>query len=99
MSKDNWYGRAAEKPFHYTTHDNNVTFDCPRQDLDGKVTVTLPAELEKYSPATKFAAIAQAAAEMGAFHASEIRPHLNGFRGYDCVEYEVLFRLGEGPLY
>jgi len=61
-----------------------VVFRCSRADLGAPVVVTsaegpLPREV-----------LAEAITGFVAWHALNIFPHLNGFQGYDCVQYEFV---------
>lgn len=71
-----------DKPFDHTTR-RGVTFTCDRSDLSTPIYITglhrSPLVME----------VAQATAEFAAWHALHIHPHLNGFRGYDSLEFEV----------
>jgi hypothetical protein len=71
-----------DKPLEHTSH-HGTTFKAQRSDLYGGVTVTKPAW-----PIAE----AQFAADFGEFtawHALCIFKQLNGFAGYDCIQYTI----------
>lgn len=55
-------------------------FICDRCDLDAPIRV--------YERPEGDAPFATDVAEFAAFHRGSIHPHLNGFRGYDCLRFE-----------
>lgn len=71
-----------DKPLEHTSH-NGTTFKASRCDLQGGVTVTKPAWL---------ISDLQLAADFGEFtawHALCIFKQLNGFAGYNCIQYNL----------
>ena len=67
-----------EKPFSYICRFG-TQFTCPRCDFDAPVKVITPPKNIKQRMSD--------VAEMIGYHAVNIRPELNGFRGYDCIEF------------
>ncbi len=67
-----------EKSFEYTSHYGTV-FKSDRCDFKGGVWVT-------HQPAEKFFSWSDVT-EMIGYHATNIHPQLNGFQGYDCVQW------------
>lgn len=67
-----------EKPFEHTGH-YGTTLTANRCDFVGGAKITTPAS-------TTEAQFASDMMEIGAWHAIHIHPHLNGFRGYDCLD-------------
>lgn len=70
-----------EKPFTHTSK-NGTVFKAARCDLRGGVKVYAPAHLDHEDMMAD-------AAQVAAFHAVNIHPHLNGFAGYDCIEWRL----------
>lgn len=71
-----------DKPLEHTSH-NGTSFKAERCDLYGGVKVTKPTW-----PITEV----QLAADFGEFtawHVLCIFKQLNGFAGYDCIQYNV----------
>jgi len=70
-----------DKPFEYHCNLGTI-FRCSRCDFRGKVYVATP-------PGMNHAELASDTAEMIGYHATNIWNRLNGFRGYDCIEFVV----------
>lgn len=71
-----------DKPYSHNGR-HGTEFKSDRCDLASGVEVTKPEGITD-------AQFAADLAEFGAFHALNIREDLNGFSGYDCVDYTVI---------
>lgn len=70
------------KPFKYFAHCGTF-FECEKRDLSA------PIYYEQYSSSPDaISFLMRDAAEMSGYHAVNIRPELNGFQGYDCLEFK-----------
>ena len=74
-----------EKPFEYHTNDG-VVFKCDRSDFRSVIEVNGFAC--NISQPRNLNAAMRAVSEMIAYHRSEVWPTLNGFSGYDCINFE-----------
>lgn len=72
-----------EEKLVYTSYDNAVKFSCNRSDLRETVNVSVACYLHESHLRKYFL-------EFGAWHAMEVHPKLNGFPGYDCVNFKVI---------
>ncbi len=72
-----------DKPFEHNTN-NGLTFTGSRCDFKDGVTVQMP--MWKVSVEKMCADFA----EFAAWHRSCIWEQLNGFQGYDCVNYTII---------
>lgn len=68
------------KSFEYISHHGS-TFNCETCDFSDPIIV----DAEHVHTIEDLMADV---AEMIGWHAINIRPHLNGFAGYDCIEFE-----------
>jgi hypothetical protein len=68
-----------DKPFQHICQ-NGTEFRCTRCDFKTPIQI-----IGRPSSDTKFASDV---AEMIGFHAVTIRPELNGFQGYDCLQFD-----------
>lgn len=68
--------------FEYTSHWGS-RFISETADLSKGVTIEKPANL----PPRYFAADI---AEMTGFHATNVHPTLNGFQGYDTIDFTII---------
>ncbi len=72
------------EPFEHTCHWL-TRFTAKRCDFVGGVTAhVIPGRTREQVMAD--------VAEMIGFHAVNIRPQLNGFAGYDCIDFKVVER-------
>lgn len=78
-----------EKPFSHFCR-NGVEFEADRCDFKNGVIVSLYEDETNLDDYTK--KLISATAEMTAWHAMFIHPHLNGFQGYDCVNYIIKYK-------
>lgn len=79
----NFYDKkwVNEEPFSHTS-SNGTTFTADRCDFQGGVRITKgKISIEKYTVDV---------AEMIAYHVTWIRPKLNGFQGYDAIQYVII---------
>lgn len=86
---------ANEKPFEYHTN-NGFVFKCERSDFSRPITVHgIPVNLE-HGPTGEMnlRAVMSAVAEMISYHRGEVHPNLNGFAGYDCLNWNDSGELG-----
>lgn len=67
-----------EKPFEYTVL--GTTFKADRCDFKGGIKVNHKIPQHTFP-------FANAVAEMVGYHATNIHPNLNGFQGYDCINW------------
>ena len=71
-----------EKPFEYRARHGTV-FTCERCDFDAPLYIQsmpqYPHTLDAFDDV----------AEMIGFHATNIQPKLDSFRGYDAIEWDV----------
>jgi len=67
------------QPFSWSSR-NGSQFYCDRKDFGSKIFVSCSPEKKER--------LSQDIAEMIAMHALEIWPTLNGFSGYDCLNFE-----------
>lgn len=69
-----------EKPFSHRGH-HGTYLTANRCDFRGGVTITdKPKDI---------AAFASDIAEIISYHAMHIWPELNGFQGYDCIQWDI----------
>jgi hypothetical protein len=76
-----------EKPFKYISR-NGTSFSARRCDFVGGVSVTAKQFSGDVFPEKR---MVQDVAEMIGYHAANIRPELNGFAGYDCIDFTLTF--------
>lgn len=74
--------KPSERPIEY--HCRYGTVFRGRADLRGGVSVTARKDIDTALLAADFA-------QFGAWHAYDIHPTLNGFAGYDAVQYSIEF--------
>lgn len=67
-----------EKSFSHISH-YGTAFDCDRCDFRTPIVVSTPPEDPRL--------YVKDVAEMIGFHTTNIHPELNGFQGYDCIEF------------
>jgi len=74
-----------EKPMEYTSH-HGTRFTCARCDFAAPVYVRNDTASDEAhtQPSTKWFSDV---AEFIGYHATNIHPKLNGFRGYDCIDW------------
>ena len=70
------------KPWNFKSEHGTI-FSAQRSDLEGGVDVLVPSGLSRECYTADVA-------EAMMHHRTMIHPHLNGFRGYDTVEYRVV---------
>ncbi len=70
-----------EQRLEHTSH-NFTRFTANRSDLDNGVKVEKPAGISEIQ-------FAQDIAEFAAWHRSCIYEQLNGFRGYNCIQFVI----------
>ena len=80
-----------EKPFEHTSK-NGTRFTCPRCDFRETIKVEIPIEIWP-----NFRKIGVDIAEMIGYHCGNVWKQLNGFQGYDCIDFqfEALFEDNE----
>jgi hypothetical protein len=78
-------GFLNEKPFEYD--GRVVSFKAARCDFEGGVDVTYAVGALQGPVKKTVALIMGDVAAMIGYHATNIHPHLNGFRGYDGFEF------------
>lgn len=71
--------KLNEKPFHHIAR-NGIEFTADRCDFRTGVTVKIPDGTSKLD-------LVAGVAEIIAFHALNIQEHLDGFTGYDAIEF------------
>jgi len=69
-----------DKPFSYTSH-YGTEFVCDRCDFKTPLIV-------KNQPSGGKQRMSDVA-EMIGYHATNIYPELNGFQGYDCIQFSI----------
>ena len=70
-----------EKPWDHVCH-NGTEFSSSRCDFEAELIARVPARVTEEE-------LMQDVSEMIGYHAMNIHPHLNGFRGYDCIRYVI----------
>lgn len=79
----NKLGQDTDSPYVHIS-SNGSTISAATLDLRGHVLVEYPRYLRGNIPK-----IAADVAEAMAYHAIHVRPKLNGFSGYDCINYII----------
>ena len=70
-----------EKPFSHSCR-HGTAFESERCDFKTGVKVVKPENITEVNLGADFA-------EFGSFHAMHILERLNGFQGYDCIEFAI----------
>lgn len=78
-----------DMPFEHNSR-NGTTFTCTRCDFREPVKVKLEVSLMEVADVDVLARISVDISEMIGYHSKNIWKELNGFSGYDCINYEFI---------